>query len=191
VTVGDVIAPLFGPVDWERLLLPTTPLLETVIRGSFVYLALFALLRFVFRRESGAARISMLLLLVLLADAAQNAMADDYTSVTDGLLLVGTIMAWDYVLDWTASRFPAVQDLIHPRPLLLIRNGRILNANLKRELMSEEELWSGLRQHGVEDVSDVKTAYLEGDGQLSVLRRGQKGGHDDNSPRARRRAAAR
>jgi uncharacterized membrane protein YcaP (DUF421 family) len=113
VTVGDVIAPLFGRVDWERLLLPTTPLLETVIRGSFVYLALFALLRFVFRRESGAARISMLLLLV----------------------------------------------------------------------------WSGLRQHGVEDVSDVKAAYLEGDGQLSVLRRGQKGGHDDNSPQARRRAA--
>jgi hypothetical protein len=134
-TVGDVMAPLFGPVDWERLLLPTTPLLETVIRGSFVYLALFALLRFVFRRESGAARISMLLLLVLLADAAQNAMADDYTSVTDGLLLVGTIMAWDYLLDWTASRFPAVQDLIHPRPLLLIRNGRILRTNLKRELV--------------------------------------------------------
>ncbi|HEV8141480.1 MAG TPA: hypothetical protein VGQ77_01385 [Methylomirabilota bacterium] len=140
--MSDVIAPLFAPVDWERLLLPTTPLLETVIRGSFVYLALFALLRFVFRRESGAARISMLLLLVLLADAAQNAMADDYTSVTDGLLLVGTIMAWDYLLDWTASRFPALQD-------------------------------------------------LEGDGQLSVLRRGQKGGHDDNSPQARRRAAAR
>jgi uncharacterized membrane protein YcaP (DUF421 family) len=191
VTVSDVIAPLFAPVDWERLLLPTTPLLETVIRGSFVYLALFALLRFVFRRESGAARISMLLLLVLLADAAQNAMADDYTSVTDGLLLVGTIMAWDYLLDWTASRFPAVQDLIHPRPLLLIRNGRILRANLKRELVSEEEMWSGLRQHGVEDVSDVKAAYLEGDGQLSVFRRGQKGGHDDSSPQARRRAAAR
>jgi uncharacterized membrane protein YcaP (DUF421 family) len=188
--LGDVIAPLFAPVDWERLLLPTTPLLETVIRGSFVYLALFALLRFVFRRESGAARISMLLLLVLLADAAQNAMADDYTSVTDGLLLVGTIMAWDYLLDWTASRFPAVQDLIHPRPLLLIRNGRILRANLKRELVSEEELWSGLRQHGVEDVSDVKAAYLEGDGQMSVLRRGKKGGHDDN-PQVRRRAAAR
>jgi hypothetical protein len=49
VTVSDVIGPLFAPVDWERLLLPTTPLplLETVIRGSFVYLALFALLRFV------------------------------------------------------------------------------------------------------------------------------------------------
>jgi uncharacterized membrane protein YcaP (DUF421 family) len=64
-----------------------------------------------------------------------------------------------------------------------------LRANLKRELVSEEELWSGLRQHGVEVVSDVKAAYLEGDGQLSVLRRGQKGGHDDNSPPARRRAA--
>jgi uncharacterized membrane protein YcaP (DUF421 family) len=99
----------FGPVDWSRLFAPTTPLLETLIRGSFIYLALFVLLRFVFRRESGAARISMLLLMVLLADAAQNAMADDYTSVTDGLLLVGTIMGWNYLLDWAASRIRALQ----------------------------------------------------------------------------------
>ena len=169
-----MIEPLFGPVDWARLFLPTTPLLETVIRGSLTYLALFALLRFVFRRESGAARISMLLLLVLLADAAQNAMADDYTSVTDGVLLVGTIMAWDYLLDWVASRFPVMQELIHPRPLPLIRNGRVLRANLKRERVSEEELWSGLRQHGIREVRDVKAAYLEGDGKLSVFPRGRK-----------------
>jgi uncharacterized membrane protein YcaP (DUF421 family) len=166
-----VIGSLFGPVDWERLFLPATPLLETVIRGSATYLVLFALLRFVFRRESGAARISMLLLLVLLADAVQNAMADDYTSVTDGLLLVGTIMAWDYVLDWAGSRFPSVQGLIHPPPLLLVRDGELLRQNLKREFVSEEELWSGLRQHGIRDLADVRAAYLEGDGKLSVFRR--------------------
>ena len=68
---------LFDPVDWGRLFVPTTPLLETVVRGSCVYLGLFVLMRFVFRRESGAARISILLLLVLLADATRNAMAGD------------------------------------------------------------------------------------------------------------------
>jgi uncharacterized membrane protein YcaP (DUF421 family) len=161
----------FGPVDWSRLFAPTTPLVETLIRGSFIYLALFALLRFVFRRESGAARISMLLLMVLLADAAQNAMADDYTSVTDGLLLVGTIMGWNYLLDWAASRIRALQALIHPPPLLLVRDGRLLRRNMRRELVSDEELWSGLRQHGVGDLTEVKEAYIEGDGKLSVVRR--------------------
>ena len=178
-----MIEALFAPVDWERLLLPATPLLETFIRGSLTYLALFALLRFVFRRESGAARISMLLLLVLLADAVQNAMADDYASVTDGLLLVSTIVAWDYLLDWLSSRFPALQGLTHPRPLMLVRDGRLIHANLKRELVSEEELRTGLRQHGVRDVADVTAAYLEGDGKLSVFRR------DEDGPRhARRRS---
>jgi uncharacterized membrane protein YcaP (DUF421 family) len=161
---------LFAPVDWSRLFVPATPLLETLIRGSFIYLALFALLRFVFRRESGAARISMLLLMVLLADAAQNAMADDYTSVTDGLLLVGTIMGWNYLLDWAASRIPRLQTLIHPPPLLLVRDGRLLRRNMRRELVSDEELWSGLRQHGVGELAEVKEAYMEGDGKLSVVR---------------------
>jgi uncharacterized membrane protein YcaP (DUF421 family) len=164
---------LFEPVDWGRLFLPSTPLLETVVRGSCVYLGLFVLLRIVFRRESGSPRISMLLLLVLLADAAQNAMADDYTSVTDGLLLVATIMAWDYALDWAAWRIPALHELIHPRPLILIRDGKIMRANMRRELVNDEELWSGLRHHGVRDLSEVEAAYMEGDGKLSVFRRGE------------------
>jgi uncharacterized membrane protein YcaP (DUF421 family) len=180
-----VIEPLFAPVDWARLFLPATPLLETVIRGSVTYLTLFVLLRFVFRRESGAARISMLLLLVLLADAVQNAMADDYTSVTDGLLLVATIMAWDYLLDWAGSRFGFVHGLTHPPPLLLVRRGRLLRANLRREFVTEEELWSGLRQHGVRELREVEAAYLEGDGKLSVLRYRHKDARGGNAARAR------
>lgn len=165
---------LFDPVDWSRLFVPSTPLLETFLRGSCVYLGLFVLMRFIFRRESGAPRISMILLIVLLADAIQNAMADDYTSITDGLLLVSTLMAWDFALDWTASRVPALAELIHPRPLLLVRSGRMLRDNMRHELVSEQELWTGLRQQGVRALEEVESAYMEADGKLSVFRR------DDN-----------
>ena len=161
---------LFGPVDWERLLMPGTPLLEIVIRGTVVYLSLFLLLRFVFRRESGTPRISMLLLLVILADAAQNAMADDYTSVTDGLLLVMTLMGWNYALDWLASRIRWLGSLVHPPPLPLVRNGRLLRRNMREEMMSEEELWSQLRLQGVKDLNEVRLAQMEGDGKISVIR---------------------
>jgi uncharacterized membrane protein YcaP (DUF421 family) len=171
-----MIEALFAPVEWERLFLPTTPLLETFVRGSVIYLALFTMLRVVFRREAKAARISMLLLLVLLADAVQNAMADDYTSITDGLLLVATIVAWDYLLDWTASRFRILGDLIHPKPMVLVRDGRLVRANMRRELVSEEELWSELRQHGVRDLDEVSVAYLEGDGKLSVFHKDETKG---------------
>ena len=162
---------LFEPVDWHRVFAPEVPLLETVVRGTCVYIALFVLLRVVFRRESGTARISILLLIVLLADAAQNAMAGEYRSVTDGLLLVLTLMFWNFVIDWVSSRVPALQGLIHPPPLLLVRNGRILRENMKHESVSDEELWSALRLEGVRDLSEVDKVYMEGDGKFSVLRR--------------------
>ncbi len=158
-------------VDWERMLVPATPLLETFLRGTLTYLGLFFLLRFTLKREAGTVSITNILVIVLLADAAQNAMADDYTSVTDGVLLVATILGWSAALDWLGYRYPRLQRLVHPPPLPLVRNGRVLRQNLKRELITDEELESLLRQQGVADIRDVVEARMEGDGRLSVITR--------------------
>jgi uncharacterized membrane protein YcaP (DUF421 family) len=163
---------LVAGVDWGEVLLPRTPLLETIVRGAATYLALFLLLRVTTKREAAGTSISTLLVLVLIADAAQNAMADDYRSIADGLLLVGTILGCSYLLDWLGSRFPMLAPLTHPRPLLVVRNGHMLTRNMQREMMSEEELWSQLRQHGVRSLDEVDKAYLEGDGHVSVLKKG-------------------
>ncbi|HEY7909583.1 MAG TPA: hypothetical protein VIC60_11945, partial [Thermomicrobiales bacterium] len=80
---------LFG-ADWQKMFALDTPLLEIVIRGTIIYLALFTLLRFVVKREVGTVGIADLLVIVVIADAAQNAMAGTYTSITDGVLLIGT-----------------------------------------------------------------------------------------------------
>lgn len=162
---------LFAEADWANILLPRTPLLETLVRGSVTYLALFAMLRFTFKREAGAASISTMLVIVLIADAAQNAMADDYASVTDGLLLVGVIIGWSFLLDWVSSRVRRMRTLTHPAPLLLVEHGHILEENLQREILTEEELWTQLRHQGVRTLDEVERAYLEGDGQVSVLKR--------------------
>jgi len=69
-------------------------------------LALFLLLRLVLKRQSGNMGVTDLLVIVLIADAAQNAMASDYKSVPDGLLLVSTIVFWSYALDWLSYHFP-------------------------------------------------------------------------------------
>lgn len=162
---------LLSDVDWAKVLLPRTPLLEILVRGSVTYLALFALLRFTFKREAGAASISTMLVIVLIADAAQNAMADDYASVTDGLLLVSVIIGCSFLLDWLSSRVRQMRTLTHPAPLLLVEDGRLLEENLRREIVTEEELWTQLRHQGVRTLDEVERAYLEGDGQVSVLKR--------------------
>lgn len=164
-------------VEWAKLLIPDTPLLEIFLRGSIVYLALFFLLRVVLKRESGTLGITDLLVVVLIADAAQNAMADDYTSVPDGILLVATIIFWSYALNWLGYRFPRIQRFVHPEPLPLIRDGRLLHRNMRQELVTEDELRSQLRLQGVEDPAEVKMAYMEGDGRVSVIERnGQSNG---------------
>jgi uncharacterized membrane protein YcaP (DUF421 family) len=159
----------FGPVNWHAVLIPDTPILEIVVRGTLVYLALFGLLRFILKRQSGAVGVTDLLVVVLIADAAQNAMAAEYKSVPDGVLLVAVIIGWSYALDWLGHKVPAVGRLVHPPPLLLVKDGKVLLRNLRRELITKQELMSQLREQGVDGLAKVKRAYMEGDGKISVV----------------------
>ncbi|WP_229402671.1 DUF421 domain-containing protein [Micromonospora okii] len=170
--------------DWREVFIPDTSLLEIAVRGSVIYLTLFFLLRVVLKRESGTTGVSDLLVIVLIADAAQNGMADEYTSVTNGVVLVAVIIGWSYVLDAVAYRWPAAARVIHPRPLLLVRDGEILRRNMRRELVTEEELLSQLREQGVAELSEVREARMESDGQFSVITR-------DGGDKARGRSARR
>jgi len=69
----------FFNVNWKGVFVPSIPIVEIIVRGSLVYLAIFALLRFTMKRRSGAIGITDLLVVVFIADAAQNAMAINYT----------------------------------------------------------------------------------------------------------------
>ncbi|MFC0507780.1 DUF421 domain-containing protein [Micromonospora costi] len=157
--------------DWVQLFVPSTPLLETVVRGSVMYLTLFGLLRVILKRESGTTGVTDLLVIVLLADAAQNGMSGNYTSITDGVLLVAVIIGWSYLLDAVAYRWPAAARLIRPSSLVLVRDGRMLHRNMRRELITDEELRQQLREQGIDDVAKVREARMESDGQLSVTTR--------------------
>jgi len=158
-------------IDWKHIFEPTIPPLELILRGTLMYLGIFAVLRFLLRREAANMSLTDLLMLVLIADAAQNAMADTYDSFTDGVVLVGTIIFWNFALDRLAFRYPAFERLIHPPPLPLVVNGRMQYRNMRKETISREELLSQLREAGVDDIAEVKAAYIEGDGRISVLKR--------------------
>ena len=169
-----------GSIDWHGVFVPTTHLLEIVFRGSVIYLLIFVALRF-FRREAGSLGTADLLVLVLVADAAQNAMAAQYTSITEGAVLIATIFAWNYFLDWIGFRFPWAHRLLHGEPMLLVRDGTILWKNLRRELLTRADLMEQLREQGVADIAEVKRACLEADGHLSVVRHDAQG--DPSPPR--------
>jgi|SRR5262245_14195977 len=88
-------------IDWGEVFRPDVPLIELFIRGSVIYLVAFALLR-LFPRESGSTSTTDLLVLVFIADAAQNGMSANYQSVSDGLVLVATIVFWSLAMNTAA-----------------------------------------------------------------------------------------
>src|SRR5918998_3535397 len=116
----------FSEIDWQELFVPQMPLAGVILRGTLTYIMLFTVLRFLLKRQTGVIGIADLLVIVLIADAAQNAMAAEYKSITEGALLVLTIVFWNYFLDWLGYRFPAFQRIVRPPPPKIIQDGRML-----------------------------------------------------------------
>ena len=158
-------------VDWGEIFGLSVSPWELIIRGTAMYLFLFAVFRLVIRRRIGAVGMADLLILVIIADAAQNGMSGEYRSVTEGAILVGTIIFWNVAIDWLNYRVPALQDWLEAPPLLLVRDGRVLYRNLRHEFVTESELKSKLREKGVDNVTEVAKAYMESDGTVSVIKR--------------------
>ncbi len=161
----------FFEVDWREIFVPESSLAGVIVRGTLTYLLLFLILRFFLKRQTGVIGIADLLVVVLVADAAQNAMAAEYKSITEGALLVFTIVFWNYAVDWLGYRFPALQRFVRPPPLQLIKDGRMLFRNMRQEMITAEELNSQLRQQGIESCDEVKEAYIEGDGRISIIKK--------------------
>ena len=160
------------------------PWWELVARGSAIYWFLLLVFRFVLRRDAGSMGIADLLFVVLVADAASNGMSGEYKSVGDGLVLLSTLVAWNYALDWLTYRSPAVAKLFEPRPEVLVRHGKIVWKTLRKELITRDELMAKLREQGVEDLARVRVARLESDGEISIMRNdGEEGGGKPGSAR--------
>ena len=157
-------------IDWNSVFVPSLGIAEIVVRGTLMYLGLFLILRFMARRQSGQFGPADLLVIVLIADAAQNGLGKEYQSVTEGLILVMTIVAWEYLIDWLAYHYPSLRPYLRPPALTLVKDGRIVEEAMRKEMLSMDELASQLRQHQVENIAEIKLAKLEGDGRLSVIR---------------------
>jgi uncharacterized membrane protein YcaP (DUF421 family) len=142
---------------------------ELVARGSLVYWFLFVLFRFILHRNTGSVGLADILVIVVIADASQNGMAGEYKTVSEAFVLIGTIAAWDLWIDRMSYHFGWFARFAAPPVVPLIRHGRVIQANLRREMLSVEELESEVRASGIEAISKVKFAALEPDGKVSVV----------------------
>lgn len=157
-------------IDLTGIFSSTVSPLELMLRGTLMYWFLFIVLRFVLRRDVGSLGISDFLFVVILGDAAQNSMIGSATSATDGMVLIATLVFWSYMLDYLSFQFPVIARFTSAPRLCLVRDGKMLRRNMRRQFITDEELNAKIRQEGVEDLATVKRMYLEGDGEMSLIR---------------------
>lgn len=157
--------------DIAQLMQFTVSPLELMLRGTMMFWFLLLIFRLILRRDIGSASITDFLFVVILGDAAQNAMIGEGSSVSDGMVLVSTLVAWNYGLDVLSYRFPWVNRLLSARKICLVRDGKLQRRNLRKEFITTEELNEKLREAGLERLDQVKLMYMESDGEISVIKR--------------------
>lgn len=155
---------------WTEIFRPETSPLELFVRGTLLYLAILFLIRLMPRRTGGELALMDLLFVVLVADAAARALGE-YQSITDAVFMIVVLMGWNCLLNVLSFRFRIVERLVSAPPLQIVRDGQLLLRNMRRELITKAELMDQLRQHGVESLNEVKAAWVESEGKLTVIRR--------------------
>jgi uncharacterized membrane protein YcaP (DUF421 family) len=84
---------------------------------------------------------------------------------------VATIVGMSWLIDWLGYHVAFMRRFVHPERKPLVVNGRVIRKNLAKELMTEDELMTQLRLQGVDQIQKVKAAFLEGNGEISVIQR--------------------
>jgi len=142
---------------------------EIALRTAAVYLFLLIGLRVLGRGEAAQLRTIDLVLLLVLANAVQNAMVGADTSLAGGLVAAGTLLLMARLLHLIEWRFPALRRRIEGEPVLLARNGKLVTAALARAGLSAEDLAVAARRVGVAELRHIELAILEADGEVSVI----------------------
>ncbi|HZL07016.1 MAG TPA: YetF domain-containing protein [Coriobacteriia bacterium] len=152
-----------------QLIAGGTPLLLIVARTLAVYIVMVLGLRFSGKREIGQFTSFDLVVVLLIANAVQNAMVGPDNTLMGGLVAAVTLLAANWAVGRVVDTQPRVRRVLLGEPRVLVSEGTVIEANLRREDLTHEELAAAIREHGFENTSDVRLAVLEIDGTISVV----------------------
>ena len=145
------------------------PAWNIALRTAAVYLVILIGLRLAGKREIGQMTVFDLVVLLLIANAVQNAMVGPDTSLAGGVLAALVLLALNAVVARLRLRWPRLRRMIEGSPTLLVLHGEVIPDHLRREGLDQETLETAFREHGVADVTGVEMAVLEIDGSISVV----------------------
>ena len=144
--------------------------MDAIVRGLAVYLFLLILFRIAGRRTLGSITNFDFVLLLIISEATQNAMIGNDYSVTNGFLVILTLVGLDIALSYLKQRFPVMERYLDGLPLILVDQGRPLKELMHRARVDERDILAAAREkHGLERMDQIKYAILETNGMISIV----------------------
>ncbi|HEX5503913.1 MAG TPA: YetF domain-containing protein [Thermomicrobiales bacterium] len=140
-------------------------------KTALIYVFVLVGLRLLGTRELGQMSAYDLVLVVVIANAVQNALVGGDTTLVGGIVSALTLLALNRLFTWLLDRFPALEREMVGEPVVLVSDGLPCWDRLRREGVTREELMAGLREHGVASLDEIRLAVLEVDGTISVVPR--------------------
>jgi uncharacterized membrane protein YcaP (DUF421 family) len=147
------------------------PLWQFPVRALLVYLAVLLMIRLSGKRTIGEFSPFDVVVLLLIAEAAQGSMTGNDTSLQGGLLVMAVLIALNYLVAWLSTRSRRMELLLQGGPVVLIRNGEIDFAVLRRQNVPIGDVEEAMRSHGIRRCADVELAVLEPNGGISFFER--------------------
>jgi uncharacterized membrane protein YcaP (DUF421 family) len=145
------------------------PAWNIALRTACIYLVVLTGFRLAGKREIGQMTVFDLVVLLLIANAVQNAMVGPDTSLIGGVLAAVVLLLLNAGLARSRMRWPRLRRLVEGTPTLLVLHGEAISEHLQREGVDQETLEAAFREHGVAELGDVEMAVLEIDGSISVV----------------------
>lgn len=155
--------------NWDEVFGLSVPVLELFARATLLYFGFFLMLHTILRRQIGSLGTTDLLLVVLIASSAHNGMGAEHKSILDALLMASIMVGWNVFLQYVSQHSKFVARLLHPPAICLVKNGRFNRKAMNRELITEEEIRTQMREQGIDNIQRIRLACLEGDGKISIL----------------------
>ena len=148
-----------------------SPIARTLITGVCAYAALVVLLRVSGKRTLSKMNAFDLVVTVALGSTLASILTSRDVALAQGVAALALLVALQFVLTWLSVRSHRVRRLVRSEPALLVYQGRSLEAVLRRERITPEELEAAVRDTGVASMEEAGAVVLETDGTVSVVRR--------------------
>jgi uncharacterized membrane protein YcaP (DUF421 family) len=156
------------------------PWWELVVRSVGIYVVLLFGLRLFGKREVGQFTLFDLVFVLLVANAVQPAMTGPDASLFGGIIIVFSLLAANWIVG-RLDDIPALHRLLTAPPTVLLKDGKLLDWQMRREGITQDEIEMAMREHGLDSLAAVKLAVLEPDGSISIV------GKDERAQQRRRR----